>query len=288
MKQAKTSKIIHYVHLMRLHKPIGTLLLLWPTLWGLWLANAGMPPISLLLIFVLGAFLMRSAGCIVNDIADRHFDGRVARTHLRPLAQGVLSPWQALWLAVLLALLAFLLVWQCNWLTVQLALVAVVIAVIYPFLKRITHFPQLGLGVAFSFGVPMAFAASNNTVSMDAWFVFAGCLLWPVIYDTMYAMVDREDDIKIGIKSTAILFASHDCFIIALLQYTFILWFALVGLFFHLQTSYYICLLLVNILFVYQQWLIKERQPERCMRAFVNNNWVGFIIFLGICLSVPQ
>lgn len=281
-----TNLLLPYVHLIRLHKPVGTLLLLWPTLWGLWLASGGVPPTNILLIFIAGTFLMRSAGCAINDFADRNVDGRVARTRTRPLAQGTVTPVAALVVAASLGLLAFLLVLQCNTLTILLAFIGAAVAAIYPFLKRVTHLPQLGLGVAFSWGVPMAFAAVNNTVSWQAWFLFGACVLWPVIFDTLYAMVDREDDVIVGIKSTAILFAQHDRSVVALLQITLIAMLMIVGALFQLTNIYYFNLLLAAVLFVYQQWLIKDRQREQCMHAFLNNNWVGLAIFVGIALSL--
>lgn len=281
-----TSTAMNYAYLLRLHKPIGTLLLLWPTLWGLWLASAGFPASNVLLIFVAGTFLMRSAGCAVNDFADRHVDGRVTRTKNRPLAQGVISSRGALLVAAVLSLVAFLLVLQCNWLTIELSIIAAIIAFIYPFLKRFTHLPQVGLGVAFSWGVPMAFAAVLNEVPLRGWFLFLACVLWPIIYDTYYAMVDREDDVKVGVKSTAILFAQRDKWILGLLQFLFLVMLTLVGVCFNLSTIYYSSLVVVGLLFVYQQQLIKHRERDKCFQAFLHSNWVGLVIFLGIYLGL--
>lgn len=277
-----------YAYLMRLNKPIGILLLLWPTLWALWLANHGTPSPKLLFIFIAGVILMRSAGCVVNDFADRHVDGHVARTKHRPLATGQVSVTEAIILAGLLGLMAFLLVLTCNTLTILLAFVGAALAIIYPFLKRITHLPQFGLGLAFSWGVPMAFAASTGRVDLSAWLLFFTCVLWPVIYDTLYAMVDRNDDLTIGVKSTAILFNEMDKLIIVLLQCLFLVAMVMVGLMFNLRAIYYASLIIAAILFLYQQWLIKDRTPMLCFRAFLNNNWVGCVVFLGIVLSYQR
>jgi 4-hydroxybenzoate polyprenyltransferase len=271
-----------YAYLMRLHKPIGILLLLWPTCWALWLAAGGVPPLPILFIFVLGVILMRSAGCVVNDIFDRNFDRHVARTRNRPLATGAVSVKQALMLTALLALAAFILVLFCNTLTIMLAIPGALFAVTYPLLKRITHLPQLGLGVAFSWGVPMAFAAVTGHVPASAWLVFVTALLWPVIYDTMYAMADRDDDVKIGVKSTAILFGRHDVFVISILMLIFMALLIMVGITFNLSSRYYLALVIVAGLFVSQLWLIRQRNPEHCLKAFLQNNAVGLVIFLGI------
>tara|TARA_R110000868_G_scaffold17438_2_gene76578 strand:- start:416 stop:1258 length:843 start_codon:yes stop_codon:yes gene_type:complete len=271
-----------YAYLMRLDKPIGILLLLWPTCWALWLAAGGMPPLSILAIFVMGVFLMRSAGCVVNDICDRRFDGQVARTRHRPLAAGTVSVRQAVGLAAVLGLSAFLLVLLCNRLTIMLSFAGALFAVIYPLLKRVTHLPQLGLGIAFSWGVPMSFAAVTGHISPSAWLLFAAAMIWPIIYDTMYAMADRADDVKIGVKSTAILFGQRDVLIIGCLMVVFLLLLVSVGLTFQLQQRYYIALLIVAGLFVRQLWMIKLRDPAQCFRAFLENNGVGLVIFLGI------
>lgn len=273
-----------YVHLTRLNKPIGILLLLWPTLWALWLAADGVPGTIITAIFIGGVILMRSAGCIINDFADRHFDGRVKRTENRPLATGKISTRSALSLFLILSLCAFLLVLQLNRLTIHLAFIGMVLAVVYPFLKRVTHLPQLGLGLAFAWGVPMAFAAELNSVPTNTWLVFLAAAIWPVIYDTMYAMVDREDDLTIGVKSTAILFASYDKLIILLLQLLFLFLLIVIGYVFVLHAIYFVSLIGVLVLFIYQQFLIRQ-QNDGCFKAFLNNNWVGLIIFLGIVLS---
>jgi 4-hydroxybenzoate polyprenyltransferase len=246
------------------------------------LASSGWPDPKIVFIFLAGLVLMRSAGCAINDFADRHFDGHVERTRTRPLASGKITSTEALLLAGLLAFSAFLLVLQCNRLTIYLAFIGAALACIYPFLKRITHLPQLGLGLAFTWGVPMAFAAETNTVSKVAWILFLTGLIWPLIYDTMYAMVDKADDVKIGVKSTAILFNQWDKWLIGLLQILFIVMLILIGYLFHLHFFYDASLVLVMILFIYQQWLIKDRNPQKCFSAFLNNNWVGLIIFVGI------
>jgi 4-hydroxybenzoate polyprenyltransferase len=276
----------YYFSLLRLNKPIGILLLLWPTLWALWLAQGGAPSYKILFIFIAGTVLMRSAGCAMNDFADRDVDSHVKRTHERPLASGKITAYEALFLAALLAGVAFLLVLQCNSLTIQLAVMGAILALIYPFMKRYTHLPQVGLSVAFTWGIPMAFAAEQNHLGVNAWLLFLTGTLWPMIYDTQYAMVDREDDKKIGIKSTAILFANADKWIIGLLQVLFIVMLMIMGYIFRLHPIYYVALMWVIGLFIYQQWLIQSRHPEQCFSAFLNNNWVGMIIFLGIVGSL--
>lgn len=281
-------RVSHYIYLMRLNKPIGILLLLWPALWALWLASDGQPNISILFIFILGVVLMRSSGCILNDFADRRVDGYVQRTSERPLATGVISIKQALTLAAILSFSAFLLVLQCNALTICLAFAGAGLTLFYPFMKRFTHLPQMGLGVAFSWSIPMAFAAELGKVSSSAWFLFFNAIFWPVIYDTMYAMVDREDDIKIGVKSTAILFGVNDKWIIGLLQMIFVILLIMTGYIFQLHSLYYTSLAGVTGLFIYQQWLIRNRDGQLCFKAFLNNNWVGLVIFAGIVASYLQ
>jgi 4-hydroxybenzoate polyprenyltransferase len=276
---------LQYAYLMRLDKPIGILLLLWPTLWALWIATAGEPPSQILFIFIAGVVLMRSAGCVINDCADREFDPDVLRTRSRPLASGKIAPKHALILAATLAAVAFLLVLFCNRLTIVLSFVGAALACIYPYLKRMTHLPQFGLSLAFTWGVPMAFAATTGTVSKAAWFLFLTAGIWPIIYDTMYAMVDRSDDIQVGIKSTAVLFDSMDKMIIGLLQTLFIVMLIIVGLTYRLHSPFYLSLLGVAGLFAWQQWLIRHRDPLGCLNAFRNNNWVGLVIFIGIYLS---
>ena len=228
---------------------------------------------------------MRSAGCIINDIADREFDKHVERTRERPLASGKISVRAALFLFCILLLAAFLLVLLLNRLTVYLAFAGAALAILYPFMKRFSHLPQLGLGLAFSWGVPMAFAALTNSAPMQAWILFSAAVIWPVIYDTLYAMVDRTDDVKVGVKSTAILFGSCDRLIIAVLQIIFVLLLVYCGFLFKLKTPYFIGLSIASLFFVYQQWLIKDHDRKKCFRAFLNNHWVGMIIFIGIAMS---
>ena len=279
-------RLLQYVYLMRLDKPIGIFLLLWPTLWALWLAGKGSPDIRIVVVFVLGVVLMRSAGCVVNDVADRNIDGHVDRTKNRPLPRGSIAVKEAILLAALLSLFAFLLViFFCNSLTVKLAIVGACFALTYPFLKRMTQLPQLGLGIAFTWGVPMAFAALKGQVGTQGWFLFFSGMIWPVIYDTMYAMVDRKDDEKIGVKSSAIFFGTMDVIVIALMQILFLIMMWVVGIMFLLHPIYYICVALVGLLFIYQQWLIRDDEPKQCFYAFRNNNWVGLVLFLGIVLS---
>jgi len=273
-----------YLKLMRADKPIGTLLLLWPTLWALWLAAGGFPQWHLLIIFGVGVFLMRSAGCVINDVADRDFDGHVQRTAQRPLAAGLVSKREALILCIALCVLAFVLVLFTNRLTILLSFGALLIAGLYPFMKRFTHFPQLVLGAAFGWGIPMAFAAQTNSLPNGCWVLFIANLLWTVAYDTFYAMVDRDDDLKIGVKSTAILFGDDDRLITGALQASVIVALLLVGGQFKLGYWYYVSLIFASALFVYQQYLIRYRQREACFKAFLHNNWVGATIFAGIFL----
>src|SRR3990167_1381720 len=273
-----TIPLRQYAYLMRLHQPIGILLLLWPTLWALWLAASGMPTLDILLIFILGVFIMRSAGCVMNDIFDRRIDGRVKRTSERPLATGSVSVKQALLLVVVLGATAFLIVLFCNLLTIKLARAGALFAVIYPLLKRVAPLPQFGLGIAFSWGVPMSFAAVTGQVPAAAWLVFVTAALWPVIYDTMYAMVDKEDDIKINVKSTAIFFGSRDILFIGTLMMVFLALLAMIGSIFNLHAIYYVALIVVAMLFAWQLWIIRTRDPKRCFQAFLQNNWVGMIM----------
>lgn len=274
-----------YVRLVRLNKPIGIFLLMWPSLWALWLAGAGHPPWGVVLIFIAGVVLMRSAGCAINDYADRDFDGLVARTNARPLALGIISPVEAVAVFVVLSLIAFGLVLLLNWQTVALSVVAVVLATIYPFMKRWTHFPQLFLGAAFGWAVPMAFMAIQSDIPDFAWVLFVATVVWALIYDTEYAMVDRADDLRIGIKSTAILFGRHDRLIVGLLQVLMLAMLVWVGAAADRGVMYFAGLWLAALLALYQQWLIRERSPKRCFIAFLNNNYFGMAIFLGLVLD---
>ena len=271
-----------YWKLMRFDRPIGTLLLLWPTLWGLWLAADGVPRIDVLVIFALGVILMRAAGCVINDFADRKLDGHVARTKDRPLASGQLQSKEALGLFAALILAAFVLVLFTNALTIWLSLGAVLLASCYPFMKRYTHMPQLVLGAAFSWSIPMGFAAQSAEVPPHSWLLYVAVVLWTVVYDTFYAMVDREDDLKIGIKSTAILFGDQDRGITAALQVLMVVALLMVAQRFQLGAAFYAGLIAACGLFVYQQHLIRYRHRDDCFKAFLNNNWVGLIIFAGI------
>lgn len=274
-----------YWQLARMDKPIGTLLLLWPTLWALWLASAGQPDWWALLVFTLGVFLMRSAGCVINDYADRHVDGHVKRTAQRPLPAGRLTTRQALLFFAALVGLSFLLVLTLNRFTIALSLMGLVLAVLYPFMKRVTHLPQLVLGLAFSWSIPMAWAAVTGELAWSTGLLFMANAAWTVAYDTYYAMVDRDDDLRIGVKSTAILFGRHDLRIIALLQALTLALLLLVGWMEGLQWPFYTGLLVAGGLFVQQSWSARSRDREACFRAFLANNWVGAVIFLGIVLS---
>jgi len=282
---AQPSTLATYLALIRFDRPIGTYLVLWPALWALWLAAEGIPPLQLVVIFSLGAFFMRSAGCIINDYADRHIDGQVKRTANRPLAQGQLSTKQAISFFVILLLASFALVLMTNLTTIALSIGAVVLASSYPFMKRYTHLPQVVLGAAFAWSIPMAFAAVTNELPPKLWLVYIAVVIWTIAYDTFYAMVDRDDDIKIGVKSTAILFGKDDKLITAFLQGSTLIILLLVGQQFSLNYPYYLSLIFVAALFVYQQRLIKDRQREACFKAFLNNNWVGVLIFIGIVIN---
>lgn len=278
-------KFYAYLRIMRLHRPIGIYLILWPTLMALWLASEGKPSISNLIIFSLGVVFMRSAGCVINDYADRNVDGHVRRTADRPLVNGELSEKEALGLFAGLCATAFLLVLFTNKLTILLSFGAVVLAACYPFMKRYTHLPQVVLGAAFGWSVPMAFAAETGTVPSVVWLIYTAVLLWTVAYDTFYGMVDREEDIKIGVKSTAVLFGEQDRFMTSCLQFMSIFAFNLVGNRFELGLYYDVSLLIAAALFVYQQYLIADRSQEHCFQAFLNNNFVGMVIFFGIVID---
>jgi 4-hydroxybenzoate polyprenyltransferase len=282
MNQAKARA---YWQLMRMDKPIGSLLLLWPTMWSLLLAAGGMPKLDVLLVFVAGVVLMRSAGCVINDFADRNIDGRVKRTSGRPMPSGLVSAPEAIGLFILLALAAFLLVLSMNSLTVKLSFVGIVLAFIYPFMKRYTHLPQLFLGLAFSWSIPMAWAAQAGELAPYVWLLFVINALWTIAYDTQYAMVDRDDDLKIGVKSTAILFGRKDKLIIGLLQLATLALFIVLGNWIQLGQLFYWSVLAAAALFVYQQYLIRSRERQPCFQAFLNNNHVGMLITLGIFLS---
>ncbi len=278
------AQLREYALLMRLDRPIGTLLLLWPTLWALWIAGAGRPDPQVFLVFVAGVVLMRSAGCVMNDFADRRIDPHVERTQERPLARGAVSPLEALLLAAALGAVAFGLVLTMNRLTVMLALGGAVLTIAYPFLKRVTHLPQVWLGASFGWSVPMAFAAQTGSVPRVAWLMYIAVILWAVVYDTMYAMVDREDDLKLGVRSTAILFGDSDRHMIGAIQALLLLALWLVGHQAGLGAWYLGALGLAAVLSAWQQYLIRERRPEDCFRAFLNNNYYGMAVFIGIVL----
>ncbi|PXA70455.1 4-hydroxybenzoate octaprenyltransferase [Vibrio sp. 11986-1-5] len=280
------AKVRAYWQLMRMDRPIGSLLLLWPTLWALILAAQGMPDFRVLMVFAIGVFAMRSAGCVINDFADRHVDGHVKRTAQRPLPTGKVSEKEAIGLFLVLVILSFLLVLTMNPLTIKLSLVGVVLAFIYPFMKRYTQVPQLFLGLAFSWSIPMAWAAQSNELPPVIWLVFGVNLLWTIAYDTQYAMVDRDDDLLIGVKSTAILFGRRDKAIIGVLQLMTIVLLIALGWVYSLAASYYWTVLIASGLFVYQQHLIRHRQRMPCFHAFLNNNYVGMVITLGLILSL--
>lgn len=280
-----TSRWVDYLKLARLDRPIGIYLVLWPTLWALWLAAEGIPSIKVLLIFIAGVVLMRSAGCVINDYADREIDGHVERTKDRPLVTGQISAKAALLFFAGLCLSAFILVLFTNALTIYLSFGALALASAYPFMKRYTYLPQVVLGAAFAWSVPMAFAAQTNELPTIIWLIYIATLLWTVAYDTMYAMVDRDDDIKIGVKSTAILFGKADRAIIAFLQTLVVLTLCLIGDQAKLGQFYFLGVVGAACLFIFQQHLIRLREKDQCFKAFLNNNWVGFIVFIGIVLD---
>jgi 4-hydroxybenzoate polyprenyltransferase len=268
--------------LMRFDKPVGTLLLLWPTLWALWLAAEGLPSPRILTIFVLGVIVMRAAGCVINDYADRKVDGHVARTKQRPLVSGAVTPGAALLTFAVLVLIALLLVLMTNALTLLLSVAGLALASIYPYMKRHTYLPQVVLGAAFAWSIPMAFAASRDALDNGIWLVYTAVVLWTVAYDTFYAMVDRPDDARIGVKSTALLFGEKDLFIIGALQVMCLLALVLAGQHFKLGLYYQLSLVAAGALFLWQQWLARKRDPKGCFQAFLNNQWVGALVFAGL------
>ncbi|AXF60998.1 4-hydroxybenzoate octaprenyltransferase [Leclercia sp. W6] len=279
------NKLLAYHRLMRTDKPIGALLLLWPTLWALWVATPGLPPLWILAVFVAGVWLMRAAGCVVNDYADRKFDGHVKRTANRPLPSGDVTEKEARTLFVVLILLSFLLVLTLNTMTILLSVAALALAWVYPFMKRYTHLPQVVLGAAFGWSIPMAFAAVSESVPLSCWLMFLANILWAVAYDTQYAMVDRDDDLKIGVKSTAILFGRQDKLIIGILQVAVLVLMVAIGYLNQLNGAFYAAVAAAGVLFIYQQKLIANREREACFKAFLNNNYVGLVLFLGLAVS---
>lgn len=274
----------HYRALMRMDKPIGTWLLAWPTFWALLIAGGGDPSVRLVAIFAAGVFLMRSAGCVINDFADRHFDGQVERTKDRPLATGAVTAAEALALFAVLVLLAFALVLTLNPLTIALSFVAVALAIAYPFTKRFTHLPQFVLGAAFSMAIPMAFAAEANTLPLVCWLLFVANTLWTVAYDTQYAMVDRDDDVKTGIKSTAVLFGRYDVLMIALLQAGTLALLASVGWLINGRLVFWLALAIMAGFFLWQLWHIRHRERAACFRAFRQNHYAGMVVAIGLAL----
>lgn len=279
------ARLLEYARLMRLDRPIGFWLLLWPALWALWISGAGHPVERVFVIFVAGTFLMRAAGCVINDYADRKLDPHVRRTANRPLARGAVTPGEALGLFALLAACALSLVLLLARPTQLLALAGGVLAVAYPFLKRFFPLPQGGLGVAFSWSVPMAFAEQTGGVPAVGWWLFAASLAWVVAYDTMYAMTDREDDLRLGVRSSAILFGRADRVAVALLQLASLTLLVAVGCMAGLGRWYWLGLLAAAAFAAWQQWLIRARAPDACLRAFLNNNWYGLAVFAGLALD---
>ncbi len=278
-------KLLAYHRLMRTDKPIGALLLLWPTLWALWVATPGVPQLGILAVFIAGVWLMRAAGCVVNDYADRKFDGHVKRTANRPLPSGAVSEKEARNLFIGLVLIAFVLVLTLNLMTILLSVAALALAWTYPFMKRHTHLPQVVLGAAFGWSIPMAFAAVGESLPLSCWLMFLANILWAVAYDTLYAMVDRDDDVKIGIKSTAILFGQHDKLIVGILQVLVLVLMAAVGWLNGLGWPFYASVAVAGALFVWQQKLIVHRDRDACFKAFLNNNYVGLALFVGLAVS---
>jgi 4-hydroxybenzoate polyprenyltransferase len=279
-------RIEEYALLARLDRPIGSYLLLWPVLWALWIASNGHPEQKILIIFVLGTFVMRAAGCVINDYADRNIDPHVKRTRERPLSARRVSPVEALVLFFILIGIALFLVTRLDPLTVLLSFVGAALTMSYPFVKRFFPLPQLYLGISFGgWGVPMAFSAVTGALPRVAWVLFMAAVVWAVIYDTIYAMIDREDDLKIGIKSSAVLFADMDRVIIGIMQVMMLYALYLAGASMHFGVWYYTGMVLAGLSFLWQQWLIRKRDPVNCMRAFLNNNYVGMVIFVGIMLD---
>ena len=285
MPMSNESKLRLYARLMRFDRPVGTLLLLWPTIAALWIASKGLPAFDILLVFVFGTIAMRAAGCVINDFADRNFDKHVNRTKLRPLTTGAVSEFEAMAIFAVLCTAALILVSLLNRFTLYFSMGGLLIVVIYPLMKRWTYMPQAVLGAAFSWGIPMAFAAVRNEVPPVAWLMFTASLLWIIAYDTLYAMIDREDDIKIGLKSTAILFGDAVPWAVAALQIATLCLLALLAQNLAYGASFYLALLVIAALFLYQQKLIRRVKMPAYFAAFSNNIWVGFILFLGVVVE---
>lgn len=280
-----TQRLYHYGLLMRLHRPIGTLLLLWPTLMALWLATDGHPQPDLVCIFTAGVIVMRAAGCVINDYADRRFDGHVTRTNTRPLVMGTVSAVEALMLFLFLLLVAFVLVCFTNQETMWLSIVAVALATTYPFMKRYTHFPQVVLGAAFGFAIPMAYSACEQPLSIDCWLLYAAALLWAVAYDTLYAMVDKDDDLKIGVKSTAIAFGRYDSLMVGICHLAMLGCMVMIGYQSARGPLFFVGISFAFAFACYQQWLIRTRDKTAFFQAFLNNQWLGFALFAGTFLD---
>ncbi len=275
----------HYVRLVRADKPIGSLLLMWPMLWALWFVSDGQPDPAVLVVFLVGTFLMRSAGCAINDYADRHIDGSVARSKNRPIVSGAITPREAVVVAAVLAFCAFLLVLTMNQLTIALSFIGVVLAAVYPFSKRVTYWPQLVLGLAFGWAVPMVCAAQTGRIDAVGWIIYGVAILWALAYDTMYAMVDREDDLKLGVKSTAIWFAERDVTAVAITLASVLAILAWVGFQWNTGLAYIVGWLGGLAVALYQLWLIKDREAARCYRAFQMSNYMGLAIFAGLFID---
>lgn len=278
------NQLLNYAQLMRLDKPIGIWLLLWPTLWALWLAGKGHPNTTVFIVFMLGVIIMRSAGCVLNDFADRKIDPYVERTRTRPIASGVVAPMAALTLFVALALIAIGLATMLNRQAQVLAVIAAILTIVYPFIKRFTSIPQFILGAAFGWTVPMAFAAQTEQTPPLAWLVFGTALIWAIIYDTFYAMADREDDLKLGVKSTAILFGDADLCIIGGLQILMLVALVFIGNMAELSAWYYTSIVITGILMIYHQWIARDRHSSSCFNAFLHNQYIGMTMFIGIVL----
>lgn len=279
------SKLKLYMQLMRMDRPIGIYLLLWPTLWALWIAAEGFPDLNILVVFVLGVVVMRSAGCAINDYADRNIDPLVKRTKDRPLASGKLKKNEALSLFMVLGLMAFVLVLQLNLTTVLLSVGAIVLAASYPFMKRVHSLPQVHLGIAFAWSVPMAYSAvTGHLPTLVGWLIFIATVLWTVAYDTMYALTDKPDDLKIGVKSTAILFGDYNRLIIGVFQVLLLIVLLTIGIMSRLGNAYYMALFISSLLMVYQQYLLSQSETKNGLRAFLNNNWLGMVVFLGLVI----
>lgn len=285
MKSVKLHKILSYAKLMRMHQPIGFFLLLWPCLMGVYAAGEGQPNLKIVIIFTLGVFIMRSAGCVINDILDRNFDGQVKRTQFRPLVTGQVSLFEALSIVFLLLSIAFMLVLMLNVSTLLSSLVGLSLVLIYPLMKRVIHIPQLVLGAAFAWSIPMAYLALEKNLNIETFYLYLATVLWVFAYDTQYAMADRPDDKKIGVKSSALFFGNLDRLMIFGLQLSSLLVFFLLGLSLHLKYIYFSGMLMALCFVLYQQYLIKDRQPQKCFQAFLNNNYLGAILCLGLILD---